>query len=265
MTDTMRGAVAGVPESRGARCAPESRGAHCALISGGSRGLGRVLTQRLLEQGWRVATFSRNRNEFVSQTMADSHGFVWRALDLDDHAGVSRFARDVYREFGRLDLLVNNAAILQQGLLLTMPPSQVEAVLTSNLLSAVMLVQAAVRAMAGGPGGAIINISSVNAIRGYRGTSVYGAAKAGLEALTRSLARELGPMRIRVNCVSPGFFASQLTAEVGDAHRERILRHTPLGRLATVDDIADAVLFLASEKASFITGQTLVVDGGITC
>ena len=175
-------------------------------------------------------------------------------------AGVSFLTVEVFRPVPSVALIP--LAMLMFGFGLRM---ELAIVAFATFWPLLLLVQAAVRAMAGGPGGAIINISSVNAIRGYRGTSVYGAAKAGLEALTRSLARELGPMRIRVNCVSPGFFASQLTAEVGDAHRERILRHTPLGRLATVDDIADAVLFLASEKASFITGQTLVVDGGITC
>ena len=249
-----------------AQVSSESSGAgRVALISGGSRGLGQVLVRRLLERDWRVATFSRGGNEFVSGETSDHKDFIWRALDLNDHPAMRQFTRDVHREFGRLDLLINNAAVLHQELFLTMSPNRVEAVLNGNLLSGIALIQAAARAMSGGDGGTIVNISSVNAIRGYRGTSVYGAAKAGLEGLTRSLARELGPMRIRVNCVTPGFFATELTAGVTDDNRERILRRTPLGRLATVDDIVEAVLFLASDEASFITGQTLVVDGGITC
>jgi 3-oxoacyl-[acyl-carrier protein] reductase len=236
-----------------------------ALISGGSRGLGRLLVHRLLASGWRVATFSRAPSEFVRQMSEEFGDFRWRAIDLNDQESVRRFTRQVQRDFGGLDLLINNAAVLRQELLLTMPASDVAAVLNGNLLSPVTLIQAAARAMTASGGGSIVNVSSVNAIRGYRGTSIYGAAKAGIEGLTRCLARELGPLGIRVNCVTPGFFASDLTAEVTEHNRARILRRTPLGRLATEEDIAGAVLFLASPEASFITGQTLVVDGGITC
>ena len=245
--------------------APAPRTGRAALISGGSRGLGQELVRRLLDQGWQVATFSRRSNEFVSRAVAEFGNFRWCALDLADQAGVAQFVREMRREFGRLDLLVNNAAVLHQELLLTMPPGRVEAVLNGSLLAAVTLAQSAARAMAGTTGSCIVNISSVNAIRGYRGTSVYGAAKAGLESLTRSLARELGPMGIRVNCVTPGFFATELTATVTVENQQRILRRTPLRRLASVHDVANAVLFLASDEASFITGQTLVVDGGLTC
>jgi 3-oxoacyl-[acyl-carrier protein] reductase len=114
-------------------------------------------------------------------------------------------------------------------------------------------------------GGCIVNISSVNAVRGHAGVAVYSAAKAGLDGLTRSLARELGPRNIRVNSVAPGYFESEMVKGMTDEQKQRIVRRTPLGRLARAEDVANAVYFLASPQASFITGQVLIVDGGITC
>jgi 3-oxoacyl-[acyl-carrier protein] reductase len=237
-----------------------------ALVSGGSRGLGRVLVERLLQRQWRVATFSRNAGDFVDRLRVDAEDrFLWQPVDLAEPEAVREFCRTARGQFGRLDLLVNNAAVMHQELLLTTPPKQVESVVRDNLTSTIALTQSAARAMSHGRGGAIVTVSSINATRGYRGASVYAAAKAGLEAMTRSLAREVGPLGIRVNCVAPGFFPSELTAGVTPLNRERIVRRTPLGRLGTAEDVAEAVLFLASDAASFITGQTLVVDGGITC
>jgi 3-oxoacyl-[acyl-carrier protein] reductase len=113
--------------------------------------------------------------------------------------------------------------------------------------------------------GCIVNISSVNAIRGHSGVAVYSATKAALDGMTRSLARELGPRKIRVNSVAPGYFDSDMVSDMTEEQKQRIARRTPLGRLARIDEVASAVHFLTSDQASFITGQTLVVDGGITC
>jgi 3-oxoacyl-[acyl-carrier protein] reductase len=137
--------------------------------------------------------------------------------------------------------------------------------LATNLVAPIVLTQACAKVMSIHGGGQIINVSSINAIRGYRGVAVYSAAKAGLDGFGRSLTRELGPLNIRVNSVVPGFFESKLTEGVTGPNRERIGKRTPLGRIAEVEEIANAVCFLISPDASFITGQTIVVDGGITC
>jgi 3-oxoacyl-[acyl-carrier protein] reductase len=238
-----------------------------AAVSGGSRGLGRILIERLLCQGWRVATFSRSPNEFIEKTCAEQPDrFWWQQADLEDLASMSAFASGTKQRFGGINLLINNAAVLQrQELLLTLPPKKISALITANLTAAITLTQACVKAMSRSGGGAVVNVSSINAVRGYRGVSVYAAAKAGMDGFTRSLARELGALNIRVNSVVPGFFDSEMTAEVTVQNRERIQRRTPLGRLARIDEIADATLYLCSPAASFVTGQTIVVDGGITC
>lgn len=237
-----------------------------AVISGGSRGLGRVLTERLLGQGWRVATFSRTPNDFTARMAEDfPDAFHWTSVDLSDVTGVRDFAAGVDRAFGRADLLINNAGVLHQELFLTTAPQRINDLIASNLLAPLHLSQTCARLMTRGGGGVIVNISSINAVRGYRGVAAYAAAKAGLESLGRTLARELGPMNIRVNTLTPGFFDSEMTATVTALNRERIQHRTPLGRLGTAEEIADAVLYLASPAARFITGQSLIIDGGITC
>ncbi|MFD5075726.1 SDR family NAD(P)-dependent oxidoreductase [Streptomyces sp. NPDC058371] len=245
----------------------EQETARTAVISGGSRGLGRLLVERLLADGWQVATFSRSANDFVKDTVAERPDhFIWESVDLVDRKALRTFVNSVARRFGGIDLLVNNAAVLnRQELFLTTSARQVDTLLASNLAAPIALAQACARVMSGSGGGQIINVSSINAVRGFRGVAVYSATKAGLDGFSRSLARELGPLNIRVNSIVPGFFDSDMTTEVTEQNRERIARRTPLGRLADVEEIANAVLFLASPQSSFITGQTLVVDGGITC
>jgi 3-oxoacyl-[acyl-carrier protein] reductase len=241
-------------------------GPKVAVVSGGSRGLGRELVERLLAGGWQVATFSRTANDFVTHLLAEADdAFYWSSTDLTELSALRDFANTVVGRFGRIDLLINNAGVLHQELLLTTPAKQIDGLVTGNLTAPITLTQACGRAMTRHGGGAIVNVSSINAVRGYRGVSVYSAAKAGLDAFSRGLARELGPLNIRVNSVVPGFFDTAMTVGVTDRNRDRITRRTPLGRLARVEEIADAVMFLVSDASSFITGQTLVVDGGMTC
>jgi 3-oxoacyl-[acyl-carrier protein] reductase len=246
--------------------APDAETGKVAVVSGGSRGLGRLLVERLLADGWRVATFSRAANPFVYElAAAHEENFYWQPADLEQPQLLRDFVTGVVRRFGRIDLLMNNAGVLHQELLLTMSPAKIGNLITSNLVAPITLAQACARAMTRRGGGVVINVSSINAIRGFRGVAVYSAAKAGLDGFSRSLARELGVFNIRVNSVVPGFFDTDMTAQVTPENRERIQRRTPMGRLADITEIADVALFLTSPAASFITGQTIVVDGGITC
>ncbi|MGH3785438.1 MAG: SDR family NAD(P)-dependent oxidoreductase [Pseudonocardiaceae bacterium] len=238
-----------------------------AVVTGGSRGLGQIMVQRLLQDGWRVATYSRSASAFVKDTLAE-HGndFYWAVADLADPQTLRDFVTDVMRCFGRIDLLINNAAVLNQQLFLTMPPKLIADLVMTNLAAPITMAQACARAMSRyGEGGHILNVSSINAIRGYRGVAVYSATKAGLDGFSRSLARELGALNIRVNSVVPGFFESDMTADVTKENRARITRRTPLGRVAHIDEVANVLMFLVSSDSSFVTGQTIVVDGGITC
>lgn len=238
------------------------------LVSGGSRGLGQAIVASLLAEGCKVATFSRSRTPFIGQWADDlawRDAFHWQALDATDHAGVKAFAQQVQMKFGRIDVLINNAGVnLDQVLALTQD-EDIDCLLSLNLASVIKLSRQVSRVMLARGGGNIINISSVIGTRGFKGTSVYSATKAALDGFSRSLARELGPRGIRVNSIAPGFLATDMTGHMPAAQKAQILRRTPLGRLGEAADVVGLIKYLISDDASFITGQTFVVDGGLTC
>ncbi len=239
-----------------------------AVISGGSRGLGAAIARQCLEAGYAVATFSRNATPFIDEERRrDPQGrrFHWAPLDGREDAPLQRFITAVADRYGAVDALVANAAIGRFGAFPLMRISEIDESLAVNLRSNIMLARLCTPAMVARGTGAIVNISSVNAVRGNAGVAVYSATKAALDGFTRALARELGPKNIRVNSLAPGYFESDMVAGLNERQRRNIVRNTPLGRLGTIDEIAAAALFLLSPGAGFITGQTLVVDGGITC
>lgn len=235
------------------------------LISGGSRGLGAALVTDCLARGDTVAAFSRSPSPFTESLCSDPatrDRFHWQAVDASDAAAVDAFALDVRRRYGRIDTLINNAGIAVEGLLTTSSHADIRHALALNLESAIVLSRACLKGMLAARGGCIINVSSVNAIRGHSGLSVYSATKAALIGFTQSLAREVGPAGIRVNAIAPGFFESDMVQHMSEQQRARIVRRTPLGKLCTIDDLIGCARFLMDCQG--ITGQTLVVDGGFS-
>jgi 3-oxoacyl-[acyl-carrier protein] reductase len=238
-----------------------------ALVTGGSRGLGAELVSGLLARRYAVATLSRTKTAFIEQMQQRprKRDFCWSAVDARDTEALCGYVAEIADRFGRIDVLINNLGMAVGCPLSLMDTQEICDAVLVNLTAALVLSRACSRVMLRQRGGCIVNISSVNAIRGHSGVAVYSATKAGLDGLTRSLARELGRRNIRVNSVAPGYFESEMVRDLKEEQKQRIIRRTPLGRLTRAQDVANAVYFLVSEQASSITGQILVVDGGMTC
>jgi 3-oxoacyl-[acyl-carrier protein] reductase len=236
-----------------------------AVVSGGSRGLGLALVTDFLERGYRVETFSRTESAELAVLRKETDALTWSTVDGTDAEAVEEFVRAAVRRHRRIDTLVNNAAVGLEGLLTLTAPAAIDAALRTNLTLPVLLTRACLKPMLARKSGVVVNLSSINALRGQTGVAVYGAAKAALDGLTRGLAREVGPAGVRVVSVAPGYFDSEMTAGISQDQRRRIVRRTPLGRLGSVEDVLGVVRFLTSPAASFITGQTITVDGGYTC
>lgn len=234
------------------------------VISGGSRGLGKAIVTALLGAGYRVSTFSRNSSEFVQQ-MEGNDKFLFMPADLSDGKSVSAFLKSAEKSFGSPYGLINCAAIAADGVLATMPEDKIRKLVSVNVDGTLQFTKLVVRRMLQNQGGGVIlNISSISSLRGFRGLAAYAFTKGGLDAFTRALARELGERNIRVNCVAPGYYDTEMSHGLSAEQREQILRRTPLGRVGVPEDVVGSILFFLSDQASFITGQTLVVDGGST-
>ncbi len=245
----------------------QSKKPRVVVVSGGSRGLGKAIVAELLAEGDIVYTFSRSQTEFVTSLMAgpESQRFSWRAIDGTDFESVEHYVNEIFEREGRIDALVNNAGIAIDGVLTLMRTEDISSLLGLNLEGAIRLARSCAKFMLQARAGSIINISSIIGIRGYSGLSVYSATKAGLDGFTRGLARELGGRGIRVNSVAPGYLETDMSEKLNPDQRDQIIRRTPMGRLGKSADVTGAIKFLISDEARFITGQTVVIDGGITC
>lgn len=236
-----------------------------AVVSGGSKGLGFGICKMLLAEGYHVATFSRGSTPELEQLIVRAEGrLMWEPVDICDDEAVAGFTRSVKDKLGRIGYLVNSAGMANEGLLTMMKSKDVARMIQVNLGGAIGLSQACVKQMMVGGAGVIVNVSSVVGVRGFKGVGAYSATKAALDGLTRSLAKELGPVGIRVNAIAPGFMETEMTAELTEQQKARLVRQTPLARLGTVPDVAAVVKFLLSDASGFVTGQTIVVDGGLT-
>ncbi len=236
------------------------------LVSGGSKGLGAGIVQDFLDNGYKVATFSRSSTPQIEAWQAAfPERFFFAPLSLTDKAACRDFLQTVEARLGAVNVLVNNAGVANTSLLALESDEAVDNLVELNIKGSIFLTRLVCRSMLTGDWGRIINISSIVGLSGYRGLSVYSATKAALDGFTRSLARELGARNITVNSVAPGYLTTEMTEELDDRQTRQIVNRTPMGRLGSPHDVAKVVSFIASEDASFITGQVIVVDGGITC
>ncbi|MFN0052165.1 MAG: 3-oxoacyl-[acyl-carrier-protein] reductase [Planctomycetales bacterium] len=239
-----------------------------ALVTGGSRGIGRSIVQELARAGAKVAFVYQSNAAAADELVAESQAQQWDVtgyqVDVRSKEAADGLVQKLVDQWGKIDILVNNAGIIRDTLLAMMTQEQWREVIDTNLTSVYNFCQAVTRPMMSARYGRIINMSSIAAGYGNKGQTNYAASKGGIEGFTCCLAKELASRGVTVNAVAPGFIETDMTAAVRNAAESEIKKAIPVRRLGKPEDIAHAVLFLASERASYITGQVLTVDGGLT-
>lgn len=240
-----------------------------ALITGATRGIGRAIALMFATEGADIAFTYRSQKEAAASLVAEIEGMGVRSKayqsDAADHTQAHEVVDDIKATFGHIDILVNNAGITRDGLMMRMDESLWDAVIDNNLKSAYNFIHACTPIMARQRSGSIINMTSVVGICGNAGQCNYAASKAGLIGLAKSLAKEMGPRGIRVNCIAPGFIETDMTDVLPEDMRKELEKQIPLRRAGQPEDVAKAALFLASEMSAYITGQVLSCCGGMNC
>jgi 3-oxoacyl-[acyl-carrier protein] reductase len=238
-----------------------------AIVTGAGRGIGHAIAVRLAAEGARVACVSRSEEN--AKRTADELNILrgdsakHYAVDVADHATVQKTGEQILKDFTKIDILINNAGVTRDGLAMRMSIEDWDTVVNTNLRGAFNFTQSILRSMIKQRSGRIINITSVIGLIGNAGQTNYAASKAGLIGFTKSLARELASRNITVNAIAPGFITTDMTAGLSDEIKKTIQSQIPLGKTGTGEDVANAVAFLASTEASYITGQVICVDGGM--
>lgn len=240
-----------------------------ALITGAARGIGKAIALELAKNGADIAFTDLNRNEVMEATEAEIAALGVKckgyASNAADFAETHTVVEQILADFGKIDVLVNNAGITKDGLMMRMSEEQWDAVLTVNLKSAFNFIHACVPSMARQRSGSIINISSVVGVSGNAGQCNYSASKAGMIGLAKSIAKEMGSRGIRANCIAPGFIITEMTSKLPESVREEWNAKIPLRRGGSPEEVAKVALFLASDLASYVSGQVINCCGGMNC
>ena len=240
-----------------------------ALITGAARGIGKAIALKFASEGADIAFTDLNINEAAEQTLKEIEAYGVKAKAYDSNAAnydeTHEVVKEILAEFGHIDVLVNNAGITKDGLMMRMSEQQWDAVLTVNLKSAFNFIHACTPIMAKQRGGSIINMSSVVGVSGNAGQCNYSASKAGLIGLAKSIAKEMGPRGIRANCIAPGFIITDMTNALPEQVREEWAKQIPLRRGGTPEDVANVALFLASDLSGYVSGQVIHCCGAMNC